>query len=98
VERDLDVQRLAVGYPLVRLEPVAEAAVGVAVAAQRVQRAVGVGLLEEHAEDPALQQPPFGVEETAGVIETWLTHDPGLPCPRGRGLERFGHRARSDRR
>src|SRR5204862_4287644 len=69
LQRKLDVERLALRRELVRLEPVPEAAVGVAVGEHRGDHAVRVAVLIEPGEQPPLEDASGAVEELASSLE-----------------------------
>jgi hypothetical protein len=69
LECERHVDRLARRAPLVRLEPVAEAAVLVAVRRERPRHALGRRALEQRREQPLLQHARVPSDEVAGCLE-----------------------------
>ena len=83
LQRELDVQRLALRRELVRLEPVPETAVGVPVGEHRGGYALGVTVLEQAGEKAALEHASGAVDQLASPLERSLRHARSLRSRRG---------------
>ena len=74
---------LGAGRAAVGLEPVAEAAVGVAVGGDGVAHGRGVAAAEQPLEAAAVEDAALGREELLGEIEIGHAHDPTSPVLNG---------------
>ena len=89
LQHGVDPDRLAVRRAHVGLDRVPEAAVWVAIGAERLDDRLGSGLLEQAREAVALEQPGVGVDEGLGGLEV-DGHAASVAATRPARLERNG--------